>query len=77
MPFRISGYARHRMRRRHIPESVVIEVYEDPDDRYEDAPEHGPDREVRWRRYNGRVVEIVVDLTDGTVVTVWSTRVDR
>ncbi len=35
------------MRQRHIPESVVAEVYEDPDDKYEDAPEHGPDREVR------------------------------
>ena len=77
MPFRITAHARQRMRRRHISESVVREVYEEPHDRYEDAPEHGPDREVRWRAYDGQIVEIVVDLTDGSVVSAWITRVGR
>lgn len=76
MPFRISSYARKRMRQRHIPEEIVREVYDDPDDSYEDTPKHGPDRAVRWRRYDDQVVEIVVDLTDGSVVSVWITRVN-
>lgn len=76
MPFRISEYARKRMRRRRIPEVVVRQVYEDPDDRTENDPAHGPDRELRWRQYDDQVVEIVVDLTDGSVVSVWVTQVN-
>lgn len=72
---RISGYARSKMRKRHIPEPVVRQVYDDPDDTYLDAPKHGPDREVRWRQYDDQRVEVVVDLTDGSVVSVWATRV--
>jgi hypothetical protein len=63
---RISGYARHRVRQRHIPEAVVVEVYEDPDGSYRSASARGPDRQVRWRRYDDQVVEIVVDLVDGS-----------
>ena len=33
------------------------------------AAEHGPDRQVRWRRHDDQVVEIVVDLLDGSVVS--------
>lgn len=72
---RISGYARNRMRRRRVPESVVAEVYDDPDGSFLSAPVHGPDRQVRWRRYDDQVVEIVVDLVDGSVVSAWITQV--
>ena len=75
MPFRISGYARSRMRKRGIPLGVVRDVYDDPDGTYTSPEErHGPDREVRWRRYDGQVVAVVVDLVDGSVVTAWVTR---
>lgn len=74
---RISGYARHRMRQRHIPEAVVVEVYKDPDGTFTSEPAHGPDRQVRWRRYDDQVVEIVVDLLDGSVVSAWITQVNE
>jgi hypothetical protein len=44
---------------------------------YEDAAEHGPDREIRWRVYDAQRVEIVVDLVDDTIVSVWITQVNR
>jgi len=74
---RITSYARHRMRQRHIPEPVVAEVYEDPDGSYLSAAIHGPDRQVRWRRYDDQIVEIVVDLIDGSVVSAWITLVNE
>ena len=78
MRFRISAYARRRMRQRHVPEQLVSETHGDPDGVYPSPIErHGPDREVRWRRYDDQVVEVVVDLADGSVVTVWVTRVER
>jgi hypothetical protein len=48
-----------------------------PDGAYEDAAEHGPDREIRWRVYDAERVEIVVDLVDDTIVSVWITQVNR
>lgn len=77
MPFHITRHARQRMRVRHVNEEIVREVCEDPDDSYASPERHGPDREVRWRRYVGRVVEIVVDLVDDTIVSVWITQVNR
>lgn len=74
---RISGYARHRMRQRHIPEAVVQAVFDDPDGSYLSASVHGPDRQVRWRRYDDQVVELVVDLIDGSVVSAWITQVNE
>ena len=59
------------------PEFVVLDVYGKPDGAYEDAAQHGPDREVRWRRYDGQVVKVVVDLADGSHVSVWITQVNR
>jgi hypothetical protein len=64
------------MRQRRIPEAVVRQVFADPDGEYESLQWHGPDRQVRWRRYDDQVVEIVVDLRDDTVVSAWITRVD-
>jgi hypothetical protein len=69
---RISGYARKRMKQRHIPEEIVRQVFSDPDG--SGFLEH-PDRELRWRVYDRQRVELVVDLIDGSVVTVWITRV--
>lgn len=74
---RISGYARHRMRQRRIPEAVVAQVYDDPDGSFLSAAVHGPDRQVRWRRYDDQVVEIAVDLLDGSVVSAWITQVNE
>ena len=74
---RIRGYARHRMRQRRIPEEVVVQVFEDPDGSFQSASVHGPDRQVRWRRYDDQVVEIVVDLLDGSVVSAWITQVNE
>ena len=63
------------MRVRHVPEEVVRGVCEDPDDSYSSPECHGPDREVRWRRYDGQVVKVVVDLADDSIVSVWTTQV--
>lgn len=63
------------MRKRHVPEAVVLQVFFDPDGKYTDSAHHGPDREVRWRMYDAQRVEIVVDLTDDTIVSVWITQV--
>jgi hypothetical protein len=73
--FRITRHARQRMRVRHGPEAVVREVCDDPDDSYSSPERHGLDREVRWRRYDGQVVKVVVDLADGSIVSVWTTQV--
>jgi hypothetical protein len=60
------------MRQRHVPEQIVLQVYDDPD-----GVEQTNDRsrEIRWRVYDRQRVEIVVDLGDGTVVRVWVTQV--
>jgi hypothetical protein len=63
------------MRARHVPEGVVRQVCDDPDDVYASPERHGLDREVRWRRYDDRVVKVVVDLADGSIVSVWTTQV--
>ena len=60
---------------RHIPEGLVREVGDDPDDSYSSPERHGSDREVRWRRYDDQVVKVVVDLTDNSIVSVWTTQV--
>jgi len=72
MGFRITRHARRRMRNRHIPEELVNRIYVDPDGR---EPALVPEREIRWRVYDLQRVEIVVDLIDGSVVSVWITQV--
>jgi len=72
---RITDCARRRLRQRHIPEPLALEVFADPDGAYQSPERDGPDREVRWRRYDDQVVEIVVDLADDTIVSAWITRV--
>jgi len=73
---RITDYTRNRMRQRRIPEVVVLQVFDDPDGVHPTDIHHVPDREVRWRRYDDQVVEIVVDLIDDTIVSAWTTRVE-
>ncbi len=65
------------MRQRDIPEAVVMEAYEDPDGSSVSDSSHGPDRQVRWRRYDDQVVEIAVDFLDGSVVSAWITQVNE
>jgi hypothetical protein len=60
-----------------VPEHVVWQVYHDPNGVYRSPERHGPDRQVRWRTHDDQVVKIVVDLTDGSVVSVWITRQGR
>jgi hypothetical protein len=48
---------------------VVSAVYQDPDGIRPSTTL--PDREVRWRLVGDLVVEVVVDMTDGWIVTVW------
>jgi hypothetical protein len=60
VPVRVSGYARNRMRQRHVPEQVALQVYDDPDGI---EPTDDMNREIRWRLYDRQRVEIVVDLT--------------
>jgi hypothetical protein len=72
---RITDDTRNRMLQRRIPEDVMLRVYEDPGGVYASGVHHAPDREVRWRRYDDQVVEIVIDLIDDTIVSAWITRV--
>ena len=60
------------MRKRHIAEEFVKLTYADPDGR---EPASVPGREIRWRNYDWQRIEIVVDLSDGSVVSVWITQV--
>ena len=55
---------------------MVLQVHDDPDGIQPSSVHHAPDRDVRWRRYDAQVVEIVVGLIDDTIVSAWITRVD-
>jgi hypothetical protein len=67
--FRLTRHARKRARARHIPVEIIAAVYADPDGV---RPSGLPDREVRSRRYDWQVIEVVVDVVDGSVVSVWA-----
>ena len=73
MPIRLTRHARKRAARRRIPMELIEEVYRDPDEARPSAT--APDREVRSRLYDRQQIEIVVDLGDGSVVSVWMTQV--
>ncbi len=72
-PSGFTEHARRRARLRHIPPTIIEQVYGDPD--YRRPSERASDREVSGRAYDDLVIEIVVDVVDGSVVTVWATRV--
>jgi hypothetical protein len=48
---------------------MVAEAYADPDDTR--ASDHDSLRQIRTRWFGDHGIEIVVDLSDGRVVTVW------
>lgn len=73
MPMRLTRHARKRVARRRIPMELIEQVYRDPDETRPSAT--APDREVRSRLYDRQRIEIVVDLGDGSVVSVWVTQV--
>lgn len=57
------------MRGEKIPAQMVVLTYEDPDDTRPSS--HDDQREVRTRWFGDEGIEIVVDVLDGRVVTVW------
>ncbi len=57
------------MRQRRIPEFVVLQVFNEPDGVELNESGAWPDREIRWPVYDAQRVEIVVDLTDDTIVS--------
>lgn len=65
------------MRQRRIPIGVALETYRDPDGTRLGQPDGRGGREIRWRRYDQQVVEIVVDLSDGAIISAWITRVQQ
>ena len=69
LDLRLTRHARVQARRRGVPLDVVSAVYQDPDGIRPSTTL--PDREVRWRLVGDLVVEVVVDMTDGWIVTVW------
>ena len=69
---RLTRHARARARQRGIALDVIVAVYLDPDE-IRPSPA-APDREIRSRLYDRLMVEIVVDLIDGSVVSAWLRR---
>jgi hypothetical protein len=69
MSVRLTRHARDRARQRRIPLALALEVYADPDDVR--PSKTSPGREIRRRAYDDQVIEIVVDLVDGAIVSVW------
>lgn len=68
-PDLMSRHAIREARRERIPLSRIAAAYDDPDDVR--ASTHDPDREIRSRWFGEEGVEVVVDRSDGRVVTVW------
>lgn len=65
----LSRHAWREMRRGKIPIEMVLATYHDPD-RVRPST-HAELREIRQRWFAGEGVEVVVDIDDGRVVTVW------
>ncbi len=56
-------------RRERIAIAMISQTYDDPDDVR--LSEHDELREIRSRWFGDSGIEVVVDLDDGRVVTVW------
>ena len=70
--FSISLMSRHALRearRENIPAAMIAATYDDPDETR--ASQHDDLREIRLRWFGDRGLEVVVDIDDGRVVTVW------
>lgn len=65
----MSRHAWREARRENIPIEMVASTYDDPDDTRES--EHDELREIRLRWFGNQGIEVVVDVDDGRVVTVW------
>jgi hypothetical protein len=72
MAMRLTRHAIDRARQRHIPLEVIQEVCDDPDTVRPSGRALG--REIRTRTCGDETIEVVIDTTDGTVVTVWHRR---
>jgi hypothetical protein len=68
-PDLMSRHAFREARREKIPLEVIKATYEDPDT---SRPSNDDElREVRTRWFGEQGIEVVVDVDDGRVVTVW------
>lgn len=68
-PTLMSAHAWREARHEKIPIAMIAAAYVDPDDVRRSS--HDELREIRSRWFGDVGVEIVVDLQDGRVVTVW------
>jgi len=77
MPFRdlISAHAWREARRERITLEMIEEAYVYPD--FVRASHHDIDREIRCLFLDDEALEVVVDIIDGRVVTVWRRRPER
>ena len=75
MAVRLTRHARLRARQREIPIELIEQVHDDPD--LVRPSTRNPDREIRSRVYHGHVIEVVVDIVDGKIVSVWHKSVPR
>lgn len=65
----MSGHATREARRERNPVEMIRLTYDDPDSVR--RSEHDELREIRTRWFAEQGVELVVDVYDGRVVTVW------
>lgn len=68
-PGLMSGHATREARRERIPLEMIRQTYDDPDSVR--RSEQDELREIRTRWFAEQGVEVVVDVYDGRVVTVW------
>jgi hypothetical protein len=65
----MSRHAVHEARRERIRVEMIRDTYEDPDEQRPSA--HDDERDIRTRWFGDEGIELVVDTSDGRVVTVW------
>jgi len=65
----MSRHAWQEARREKIPTDMIALTYDDPDEVR--LSEHDELREIRTRWFAAQGVEVVVDIEDDRVVTVW------
>ncbi len=68
-PGLMSRHAIREARRERIRTEMIALAYDDPD--VARPSEHDELREIRSRWFGNEGIEVVVDVTDGRVVTVW------
>ena len=68
-PSLMSGHATREAKREKIPLAMIKLTYEDPDSIR--PSDHDELREIRTRWFAAEGVEVVVDVDDGRVVSVW------